>query len=264
MFKSLALIAAVAAADITLTGSQDEKTIAAFGMGASGDAALYKVTCASKSGYKLDTTFVTAWAQNTGSMTTTKAKTQDDDDFDSPKTDFTGQGWWLNVALQGAMTSAKGQTYNMHMLNNAVSPYAYYASQAVLDATAMKGIVPVAEDNGAVVSNGGNASAKGTVIAEAVTGNWVVVKAKSLSTVAPAAKFTASMTLTLEKKITTDFAKWTRKESMTMGCGGGYGATNGATKEGKIDTTEWEFGTAAGAVATMAGASVVAAAALLF
>lgn len=73
------------------------------------------------------------------------------------------------------------------------------------------------------------------------------------------------MTLTLTKVIKTDFAKWTRKESMTMGCGGGVIESSTSTvKLGKIDTTEWEFGTAAGAVATMAGASVVAAAALLF
>lgn len=162
------------------------------------------------------------------------------------------------------MTSAVGNTYNMHMLNNAVSAHAFYADQAILTGTVMANAAPVVETNGAMVTGGGAAVAGTGGAAEALTGKWVVVKAKSTSTVAAATKLSASMTLTLEKKITTDFAKWTRKESMTMGCGGGYGATNGATKEGKIDTTEWEFGTAAGAVATMAGASVVAAAALLF
>lgn len=98
MFKSLALIATVATASIALEGTQDEKTIAGFTLAASGDGLKYTVTCASKSGYKLNTADVTAWAQNTGSMTTTNAATTTNtDDFDSP--DTAAQKWYLNVAL---------------------------------------------------------------------------------------------------------------------------------------------------------------------
>jgi hypothetical protein len=120
---------------------------------------------------------------------------------------------------------------------------------------------PVVVTNGYDVT-GGAGSNKGTVQAAADAGKWTVVKAKSLSTVAASTKKVASMTLTIEKIIKTDFAKWSRKEKMTMGCGGAFTAAT-AIKKGKVDTTEWEFGVA-GAVATMAGASVVAAAALLF
>lgn len=125
----------------------------------------------------------------------------------------------------------------------------------------MAEVAPVAIDHGYDVT-GGAGSNKGTVQAAADAGKWTVVKAKSLSTVAASTKKVASMTLTIEKIIKTDFAKWSRKEKMTMGCGGGQTASS-VVKKGKVDTTEWEFGTA-GAVATMAGASVVAAAALLF
>lgn len=126
----------------------------------------------------------------------------------------------------------------------------------------MATVAPVSETNGYMVT-GGAATDKGSVQAAADAGKWTVVKAKSTSTVAASTKMVASMTLTIEKIIKTDFAAWSRKESMTMGCGGGFTAASPITK-GKIDTSEWEFGTAAGAVATMAGASVVAAAALLF
>lgn len=126
----------------------------------------------------------------------------------------------------------------------------------------MASATPVNETNGAKVT-GGASTVKGTVLTATDAGVWVVDLAKSLSTVAAADAKTASMTLTLTKVIKTNFAAWTRKESMTMGCGGAKKEASPITL-GKIDTTEWEFGTAAGAVATMAGASVVAAAALLF
>lgn len=78
---------------------------------------------------------------------------------------------------------------------------------------------PVDVTNGSKVT-GGAASVKGTVLAATDKGVWVVDTAKSTSTIAAANAKTASMTLTLTKVIKTDFAKWNRKESMTMGCGG--------------------------------------------
>ena len=100
MFKSLALIATVATASIVLDGTQDEKTIAGFTLAASaGYGFTETVTCASKSGYKLNTANVTAWAQNTGSMTSTKAATSTTDDFDSPAGTAGNHNWYLNVAL---------------------------------------------------------------------------------------------------------------------------------------------------------------------
>lgn len=117
------------------------------------------------------------------------------------------------------MVSAKGATYNMHMLNNVASTQAFYADQAILTAANMATATPVVETNGAKVT-GGAATVKGTVLTATDAGVWVVDLAKSLSTIAAADAKTASMTLTLTKVIKTNFAAWTRKESMTMGCGG--------------------------------------------
>lgn len=85
----------------------------------------------------------------------------------------------------------------------------------------MAALAPVPETNGAIVT-GGAAAAKGTGgLAATDAGVWVVDSAKTAQTIAAANAKTASMTLTLTKVIKTNFAAWTRKESMTMGCGGG-------------------------------------------
>ena len=82
---------------------------------------------------------------------------------------------------------------------------------------------------------------------------------KATTTVGAIGELTIKKTIKTKAKIDA----FAMKESMTVGCGLTFNKTT-PDKKGVVKTAEWTFATAAGSVATMAGASVVAAAALLF
>lgn len=170
--------------------------------------------------------------------------------------------WIARTAIAGAKATTY-PTFLVEMENNAIT-----ASKVTY--TAAAALPTVAEMEAATVSTGAKIdkwpTASTATAAGMPTGDdvWIYDMTKSTATVATAT-VGAIGELTIKKTIKTKakIDAFAMKESMTVGCGLTFNKTT-PDKKGVVKTADWTFATAAGSVATMAGASVVAAAALLF
>ena len=173
--------------------------------------------------------------------------------------------WRARMAISGAVVSSAYPTFIGELENNSIAATkVFYSTPAALPTVAT--IEAVAATTGSVIDKWPSASTATAAGMPTAKGGWIYDKAAS-PVVAGSATLDVIAELTIKKEFNTKALvdAFAMKEKMTTACGLIDNLTSGSEdKKGAIKTADWTFATAAGSAAYMAGASVVAAAALLF